>query len=277
MGNNIINDIVWYIPFKKLRNALREYLFKVLNLKEEIIKEVLNLKEEIIKLRGETNKMVISEENLNPIYLLRKKAAYETVNYILEKANNANLFNDRFHLLNYVMNTYFLNKDNQNKLFLEFGVFQGSTINFCSSILKDATFYGFDCFEGLPETWSGWIYEESAFNLDGVMPKVNNNVKLIKGYFDETLPTFLKQNNNKAAFIHVDCDLYSSTKTIFDNLYDRITKDTIIVFDEYYNYNNWKEHEYKAFQEFCKKYDVSYEYVGLSIEQVAVKITDIKN
>lgn len=31
MDKKIIDDIVWYIPFKKLRNALREYLIEILN------------------------------------------------------------------------------------------------------------------------------------------------------------------------------------------------------------------------------------------------------
>ena len=171
---------------------------------------------------------------------------------------------------------YVKNNDYKGKLFLEFGVFEGSTINFCSSLIPEAKFYGFDSFEGLPETWHAECFK-GEFDVKGKLPKVNKNVSLIKGYFNETLPKFLGEHKEKAAFIHIDCDLYSSTKTIFDNIYDRIIPNTVIQFDEYYNYPGWRNHEFKAFQEFCKKYSVEYEYIGISLYQVAVVIKSIKN
>jgi hypothetical protein len=69
--------------------------------------------------------------------------------------------------------------------------------------------------------------------------------------------------------------LYSSTKTIFDELADRFVPGTVIVFDEYFNYPNWQQHEYKAFQEFVAKHGITYQYLGfLSHDScVAVKIT----
>jgi hypothetical protein len=50
--------------------------------------------------------------------------------------------------------------------------------------------------------------------------------------------------------LHIDCDIYASTKEIFDNLVDNIVPGTVIVFDELYNYPGAEEHEFKAFQEF---------------------------
>lgn len=46
----------------------------------------------------------------------------------------------------------------------------------------------------------------------------------------------MQKDKEDIAFVYVDCDLYSSTKVIFENIYYRINEDTIIVFDEYYNY-----------------------------------------
>ena len=142
-------------------------------------------------------------------------------------------------------------------------------------INPEVIFYGFDTFEGLPESFSIW--KRGRFDIKGKLPKVNKNVSLIKGYFNETLPKFLEEYKEKAAFIHIDCDLYSSTKTIFENIYDRIVPNTVIQFDEYYNYPCWRNHEFKAFQEFCKKYSVEYEYIGICHMQVAVVIKSIKN
>ena len=47
MDKKTIDDIVWYIPFKKLRNALREYLLNISNNIENIL--ALNNIYEILK------------------------------------------------------------------------------------------------------------------------------------------------------------------------------------------------------------------------------------
>lgn len=206
---------------------------------------------------------------------IHKEATKDSVKYICENASNSVMFRNRKQLLKFALKEYVKNSEYKDKLFLEFGVFEGSTINFCSSLIPEAKFYGFDSFEGLPETSGVWVKGE--FDVKEKLPKVNKNVSLIKGYFNETLPKFLGEHKEKAAFIHIDCDLYSSTKTIFDNIYDRIVPNTVIQFDEYYNYPGWRNHEFKAFQEFCKKYSVEYEYIGICHMQVAVVIKSIKN
>jgi hypothetical protein len=69
-------------------------------------------------------------------------------------------------------------------------------------------------------------------------------------------------------------NLYNSTKLIFKILDDKIKKDTIIVFDEFFNYPGWRDGEYKAFKEFIVTNNINYEYIGYCRyhEQVAVKI-----
>ena len=51
-----------------------------------------------------------------------------------------------------------------------------------------------------------------------------------------------------SSFLHIDSDLYSSARTVLFLLHEQIVSGTIIEFDEYFNYPNWKQHEYKAFQ-----------------------------
>jgi len=65
----------------------------------------------------------------------------------------------------------------------------------------------------------------------------------------------------KAAFLHIDSDLYSSAKTILHWLDERIVENTVILFDEYFNFPFWQHHEFKAFQEFVQKNNVRYEYL----------------
>ena len=98
---------------------------------------------------------------------------------------------------------------------------------------------------------------------------------LVQGYFDRSLPEFLEKHDECCTFIHVDCDLYSSTKTIFDLLAGQIVDKTVIVFDEFFNYPGWEEGECKAFAEFLNNQQMYFEYVGYTQhEQVAVQLHD---
>jgi hypothetical protein len=151
-----------------------------------------------------------------------------------------------------------------NTLWLEFGVFSGRTINYISKFTNDKV-YGFDSFEGLPEKWRDG-FNKGAFNLKGNLPKVNDNVILIKGWFNETLNEFIKTQNKKVSFLHMDADLYSSTKYILDNLKEYLDKDCIIVFDELLNYDGFEGEtgELKAFYEFITENKVVYEWIGMN-------------
>ena len=135
-----------------------------------------------------------------------------------------------------------------NGLFLEFGVASGRTISHMALNTPQIQFYGFDSFEGLPEAWRSG-FGKGAF-LQARLPVVPPNVTLVKGWFDDTLPGFLRDRPQlPLSLLHIDCDLYSSTKTIFANLQDRIVPGTVIVFDEYWNYPGWRNHEFRAFEE----------------------------
>lgn len=156
---------------------------------------------------------------------------------------------------------------------LEFGVFSGETINTLAAALPERQLFGFDSFEGLPEAWAG--LDKGHFSTGKRLPVVQPNVELLVGWFDQSLPAFLKAHAvEQVPLLHIDCDLYSSTQTVFRLLGDRITSGTIIVFDEYFNYPGWQEHEYLAFQELVRYRKLGYEYIGLSptYQHVAARI-----
>ena len=70
----------------------------------------------------------------------------------------------------------------------------------------------------------------------------------------------------------MDCDLYSSTKTVFNLLKDKIVAGTVIVFDEYFNYLGWEQGEHKAFREFLAETGRDCDYISCSVMQVAIII-----
>ena len=252
MHNNlkkIISDIVWYIPFKKLRNALREYLYIIAS-KDSKTDEILNKLEYI--------RYVEEAKHQNLFYNLWENSMKETIDYVnsTSLAINSKWFEDKFKMYEYVFEEYIKNNKYDDKLFLEFGVYTGGTINKFSSLLSEVTFYGFDCFQGLTED-SG-IWNKNDYSTNGNIPEVNKNVSLIIGYFDKTLPSFFETHSGDIKFIHVDSDTYSAAVDIFKNCENRITQGTIIIFDEYFNYPAWKFNEYKAFQDFCNRNNVKY-------------------
>ena len=159
-------------------------------------------------------------------------------------------------------------------LFAEFGVYRGTTINHIAK-QTDRTVHGFDSFEGLPENWREG-FEEGHFKMDQ-LPEVRDNVVLHKGWFDETLPGFRRTYPEPVAFLHLDADLYSSTKTVLEGLADRIQPGTVLVFDEMIGYPGWQQGEFQAFLEFVETHDVGFTYVGWvpTGEQVALRIDEI--
>jgi hypothetical protein len=155
-------------------------------------------------------------------------------------------------------------KHKPDTLWLEFGVASGRTINYISKF-TNGTVYGFDSFEGLPEKWRNG-FDKGKFTRNGNFPKVNDNVVLVKGWFNETLPDFIRTHDKKVSFIHMDADLYSSTKCIFDTLKDYIDTDCVIIFDELLNYPGFDGDtgELKAFYEFITENNVNYEWIGMN-------------
>jgi hypothetical protein len=182
------------------------------------------------------------------------KAAFESVEHYEEHFLSVTAFNTDLELMSAAAS-----QADPNGLFLEFGVATGRTIRHLAS-LSTSPVYGFDSFEGLPEDWQT-IYKKGTFS--GSLPEVQANVSLIKGWFRDTLPEFLAQHKETVSFLHVDCDLYSSTKCIFDLLGDRLSKGTVIQFDEYWNYPGWKQHEFRAFEELKRARTISCKPIGI--------------
>jgi hypothetical protein len=150
-------------------------------------------------------------------------------------------------------------------LWLEFGVATGGTTRKYVSYMPEdqKPLYGFDWFNGLPENWAS--HSAGAFSVGGVVPAIEGAV-MIDGLFSETLPGFISKQKKDISVLVVDCDLYSSTKTIFDNCKNNIVEGTVIIFDELHNgdgiYTDWADHEYKAFMEFVQECQVEYKWLG---------------
>jgi hypothetical protein len=155
------------------------------------------------------------------------------------------------------------------------GVYKGQSLNEIARFFLTEQVHGFDTFAGLPEYWREG-FPKGTFNVSPERLRLRKNCLLHKGLFQDTLPLFLEDEKNDARFIHIDCDLYSSTEAALRILAPRIRLGTVIVFDEYFNYPGWQEHEHKAFREFLLKTGRTCKYIAYnkSGQQVAVLILD---
>ena len=195
-----------------------------------------------------------------------RDAATDSANYVSDRMTLAKRHADRFDLLGDA-----LRASARDGLIMEFGVFEGATINFLAGETSGAVF-GFDAFSGLPEDWRPG-FPKGMFSRG--VPPVRPNVSLLVGLFEDTLPAFLEQNKQDVSFLHIDCDLYSSTRTVLKLCGPRIRKGAVLVFDEYLNYPGWRDHEFRAFQEFVAETGRQYEYLSVvpSHQQAAVIVT----
>lgn len=148
---------------------------------------------------------------------------------------------------------------------VECGVDKGFSL---ASIVYAIAFYGqertvwaFDSFSGFPRASAEDIGPESQASREGVPPpgyrdtseelvrtvfeqdtmhersllrQHQVSVKVVRGFFESTMKHSLPDT---IALLHVDCDLYSSTKTALDLCYPRMAEGGLILFDEYNELN----------------------------------------
>lgn len=155
----------------------------------------------------------------------------------------------------------------------EFGVYRGTSLTTIARHFPALTIHGFDSFVGLPESWGGTGKSAGAFDVGGTPPGLPvDNVEFHVGWFDQTVPSFVAETTAPFRFVHLDADLYSSTKIVFDQLGDRFIPGTVIVFDEYFGYHGWQHHEHRAFEEFLTDRGLTFEAIAIGHMNLGVRL-----
>ena len=70
----------------------------------------------------------------------------------------------------------------------------------------------------------------------------------------------------------MDADIYESTKEALIFFAARIRSGSLILFDEFFGYPNWRQHEFRAFNEFCNENRIKFEYIAFTTRQVLLRI-----
>lgn len=160
---------------------------------------------------------------------------------------------------------------------IELGVCSGNglmSLIHCHNILQPTyqyrEFYGFDTFEGFPDvhkndiadiTWVKGDFANNSFDkLTNIVNTHNDyfylptNVKLIKGDVNKTVPTFLDENKHIiVSLLYLDLDIYEPTKTALKYFLPKMTKGSIIAFDEL-NYKSFPGETIAMLEELSTKY-----------------------
>jgi hypothetical protein len=183
---------------------------------------------------------------------MQRIALHETARFVIAHMQTAKICENKLSVLDYAIDC-----SRPEGLVAEFGVWRGTTMRHIASRRPGA--HGFDSFQGLPEAWREY-HEVGKFSLEDI-PDIRGAV-LHPGWFEDTVPGWSAEHPGAFAFVHMDADLYTSTTTVFRACADKFVPGTVILFDEYFNYPGWQDHEHKAFREFLDHAGLSCEYVA---------------
>lgn len=152
--------------------------------------------------------------------------------------------------------------------FYEFGLFRGFSFWFAEQISRDIVsadfkFYGFDSFEGLPESKTDidpiyWAKGNYAASYEFVLDQLKANgsdlskIQLYKGFYSKAY--FDNLQNDKFLPISIcviDSDIYESCVDVLEFIKKYIIPGSILLFDDYNAFDKNNDHgERRALREF---------------------------
>lgn len=158
---------------------------------------------------------------------------------------------------------------------VETGIWRGGAVIFISTYLTiygmtDRIIYGCDSFEGLPTPEEKYpedrgdthstieILAVSKEEVENNFKKYNlstSNIKLVKGWFEDTLP---KLPVEKIAILRLDGDMYSSTIVALNSLFPKVAKGGIVIVDDFSLHG-----ARKALYDYFELHSYSYEVIDI--------------
>lgn len=147
-------------------------------------------------------------------------------------------------------------------VFAEAGVYQGASAKLICEAKIDRALYLFDTYEGLPSNSEDFAQGQYVGSLESVQRYLAKyqNIHHIQGIFPDSAGTL----EEKFAFVHLDLDLYASTKEALEYFYPRTVRGGVIITHDFSTINGVR----KAFVEFF--YDKPEQLIELSTSQCLI-------
>ncbi len=153
---------------------------------------------------------------------------------------------------------------------LEFGVSRGTSLATMRLAFEKANLghirsIGFDSFKGMPagsekEGWEQGQFASTESVTKSYLTKKGvdlSNVKLVKGWFNETCndKTIQKYGIKKASIVMIDCDIYTATCEVLTFIEPLLAETSVLIFDDW----GWRSDlneigQKEAFEEFLDKH-----------------------
>jgi O-methyltransferase len=153
--------------------------------------------------------------------------------------------------------------------YFEFGCHSGRTFSAAINAAKylkmhNCEFFAFDSFQGLPQTNEAvdGIFKTGEFSTSREdfikiikqKTKFNeNDINIIEGFYETSLTGDLQSKMPKIGMLHIDVDLYSSTKDILKFAKPLLVNGSLVLFDDWYCFKPSIKNSYgeqKAVNEF---------------------------
>lgn len=114
----------------------------------------------------------------------------------------------------------------------------------------DRLVWGFDSFEGMPplseeDEGSGEFFvgiqcsgpegEEAVATTFNALGLAMDNVRLVKGWFEESVPARVDEIG-EIAILRLDNDWYRSTRFCLETLHDRVKPGGAVIIDDYFDF-----------------------------------------
>lgn len=130
---------------------------------------------------------------------------------------------------------------------VEFGIFQGWWINWLYERteflnMTDRAIIGYDSFQGLSEPdpardgsfWKAGMYAVSKSDVEQrVQAQTRPRIKLIEGWFADSLKQHAALAVDQIAYARIDCDIYEPALQCLEYLSTRLADGAILIFDDW--------------------------------------------
>ena len=129
---------------------------------------------------------------------------------------------------------------------VEFGIFTGGWMERLYQAMENAkldrTLWGFDSFEGLSEPsadhddpyWKKGMFSAGFEEVSNRLKvKERENIKLVPGWFSESLGQEAAQGIKSISYARIDCDIYEPTVQCLEYLATRLSHGSYLVFDDW--------------------------------------------